>query len=594
MLSRGGAAAAAMAAAAAPLAAARTATPGVALRAGAVITRACRGAGSGGGGGGSGGRRGLSSVAAAWGGWPAMHGFHAQAVLGMAELQSMTGMPWWATLAASAFVVKVATVPAQVVSTRAIVRLTPLWAAARKQVLSVAEAKGPAALKAAQWDVSATVHQFGLMRRRAGAPHPAQALVALAVRLPVFVVAVGGMRRMAELYFPGLEDGGVLWFANLCEPVRTMPHAAVLSGLVGGGIYLTLAAGVRRSGGFGVLWHTLSQCIGLGVLASGPFLPPAVYCYWLGNLTAGACERALLRAPALQRALGISSGPPPELLADGARLVRVAAKATAAGDSRAALAALEAARAAAKRTPREPTLGLALFGTAAVRFKERELTAAANAFRDAAEEFARLARHGGGGSGGDNDGGGKGEGASAPPAAAPEGSSAAEPNDGDETEAARGDGAASTGEDAEAAAVEVAAGYGDRSEREYALLQMQRSLVHAGLAWGDRRKELTEAALESTDTARSAGADEDDFDAVDVEAIAESAREAIRALEEAAAPELPSKDFRALALLTMAELKKDIGDTKGSMDAYKQCGATAPRSARRARPRRAGTRRRRR
>ena len=123
---------------------------------------------------------------------------------------------------------------------------------------------------------------------------------------------------------------------------------------------------------------------------------------------------------------------------------------------------------------------------------------------------------------------------------------------------------------------------------------MQRSLVHAGLAWGDRRKELTEAALESTDTARSASADEDDFDAVDVEAIAESAREAIRALEEAAAPELPSKDFRALALLTMAELKKDIGDTKGSMDAYKQCGTTAPRRARRARPRRAGTRRRRR
>ena len=229
--------------------------------------------------------RGLSGAAAAWGGWPALHGLHAQAAVGIAELQASTGLPWWATLGVAATGLKVATLPAQVVSARAVARLAPLWHAARRNVL-----KRGGDGEANKWNMSATWSEFSRLRVAAAAPHPSVTLVGLVVRLPAFVVVVGAMRRMAELYFPGFEDGGALWFRNLCEPVRAMPQAALLSGACGLGVYLTLASGVASGSAFGRLWHTGGQVLGLGVLATGPFLPPAVYCYWLAN-TPSLCKR---------------------------------------------------------------------------------------------------------------------------------------------------------------------------------------------------------------------------------------------------------------------------------------------------------------
>lgn len=483
--------------------------------------------------------RGLSGAAAAWGGWPALHGLHAQAAVGIAELQASTGLPWWATLGVAATGLKVATLPAQVVSARAVARLAPLWHAARRNVL-----KRGGDGEANKWNMSATWSEFSRLRVAAAAPHPSVTLVGLVVRLPAFVVVVGAMRRMAELYFPGFEDGGALWFRNLCEPVRAMPQAALLSGACGLGVYLTLASGVASGSAFGRLWHTGGQVLGLGVLATGPFLPPAVYCYWLANLAAGAAERLALRAPRVQHALGIISGPPQAMLEDAPRLIRVAAKATAAGDLKAAQAALSAAKAAA-RSGEGPTRGLALFGAAAVSFKERELEAAAMGFQEAADEFRALAA---------NSGGVKAT----------------------TTTADGGDKAA--GDAAEAVEAEAEGDVGSvEAEREYALLQMQRSLVHVGLTLADRRKELSNRALDAAPRGDGDDNGEDDtFDARVIAEIAEAARGALAALEEAAGEHLPSKDFRALALLTMAELKKDMGDQPGSMETYKRCAMVDP------------------
>lgn len=62
---------------------------------------------------------------------------------------------------------------------------------------------------------------FALLRTKLSAPHPLWILINPLVQLPVFVLLGGGLRLMAGMHWPGLEQGGALWFQDLTQAGAT-------------------------------------------------------------------------------------------------------------------------------------------------------------------------------------------------------------------------------------------------------------------------------------------------------------------------------------------------------------------------------------
>ena len=193
-------------------------------------------------------------------------------------LHAATGLPWWATLPLAAVAVRAALSPLALASARSAAAAGPLLREARRMEGGGGGGGGGGG------DASTTppppravLAAFNRLRAAAAAPHPAWILAAPLAQLPILAAALLGVRAMAGGDWPGLADGGALWFPDLTARAVEVGSAVVVDGGSG-----------STSGGPGALLNPSSSALVAPCGPAGAALPAAV----AGTLLAAAAVGA--------------------------------------------------------------------------------------------------------------------------------------------------------------------------------------------------------------------------------------------------------------------------------------------------------------
>jgi membrane protein insertase Oxa1/YidC/SpoIIIJ len=161
------------------------------------------------------------------------------------SLHSLTGLPWWATLSATAVCLRTITLPVSLQGMRASSSVVPLWKEAKQQLAAEAALAAGAQPHARheqhqQQDQRGSIDDVGgsqrageratppsppilrdmllrfqHLRAAEGVPHPLWILASPLIQLPLFITAMASVRAMSRSGWPGLCEGGALWFQDL-------------------------------------------------------------------------------------------------------------------------------------------------------------------------------------------------------------------------------------------------------------------------------------------------------------------------------------------------------------------------------------------
>lgn len=260
----------------------------------------------------------------------------------MNTLQSVSHLPWWATLSVTAIGVRMAMLPLSMQQMRATSASWPLLAQARTYVAQqsvqhrvvntkpTAEARSAAVAKNKVLAASQTrqiAAAFWRLRKQTNAPHPAWILAVPLIQLPVFVTAMWAARRMAADNWPGLTTGGAAWFPDLTAPALDLSATFIQQvaplGTLGAVLPLAVTAAMFTNVGlaFGNIskgqtrspvaewlgskvrlaleWVTVPMLIIALQLAHAPLV------YWLSSTLFTLGQHVFLQSPAVRSAMGL-------------------------------------------------------------------------------------------------------------------------------------------------------------------------------------------------------------------------------------------------------------------------------------------------
>lgn len=255
-------------------------------------------------------------------------------------LHTMTGLPWWATLPLAAVSVRVALSPLALASARSAAASGPLLREARKMAAEAAGTGGDTDTPTPP-SPRTILTNFTRLRAAASAPHPAWIVAAPLAQLPVLALAVLGVRAMATGDWPGLADGGVLWFPDLtaravevgsvavadtttADPALLNPSSstlvaplgpagAALPAAVAGTLLASAAIGPGRAAasGSGLARHLrlLVEWCALPAFLAAAALPQGAALYWAASSGAAVAQSLALQSEAgrslVMRGLGL-------------------------------------------------------------------------------------------------------------------------------------------------------------------------------------------------------------------------------------------------------------------------------------------------
>lgn len=219
---------------------------------------------------------------------------------------TMTGLPWWATIALTTLAVRTLLLPVSLRVNRRAHRarlLQPRIKELQAAVMQAAESGDRTAQAARQATMMAFMNKHGVS--------PVGTLKDMAVQMPIFLGFFATINRLVAANAPGLSTEGALWFVDLTVrdafyglPLLTGLTTAVMVGAGGDGAN-AMAPAARKG----------MMAIGLLIVPLSAYFPAALFCYWLpSNLVSLAMAMALKR-PAVRSAAGFDL--PPGATADG-------------------------------------------------------------------------------------------------------------------------------------------------------------------------------------------------------------------------------------------------------------------------------------
>ncbi|OSX68432.1 hypothetical protein BU14_2814s0001, partial [Porphyra umbilicalis] len=185
---------------------------------------------------------------------------------------TMTGLPWWATIALTTLAVRGALLPISLRVNRRAHRarlLQPRIKELQAAVMQAAEAGDREAQKVRQAAMMAFMNKHGVS--------PAGTLKDMAVQMPVFLGFFATINRLVAEGVPGLATEGALWFVDLTVrdayyglPLLTGATTAVMVGAGGDGAN-AMAPAARKG----------MMALGFLIVPLSAYFPTALFCYWL-------------------------------------------------------------------------------------------------------------------------------------------------------------------------------------------------------------------------------------------------------------------------------------------------------------------------
>jgi len=133
--------------------------------------------------------------------------------------------------------------------------------------------------------------------------NPFKNILPVMIQVPLFLSMFFGLKGMANLPVPSMEQGGALWFENLAmmDPFYALPIFTSLS------LYAQFKVGVdgNRLETMGAVGKAAMTCIPFIMLPFTMNFPCAVTWYWFVSNTFSIGQTALIRQPFMRKKLGI-------------------------------------------------------------------------------------------------------------------------------------------------------------------------------------------------------------------------------------------------------------------------------------------------
>ena len=224
------------------------------------------------------------------------------AIEGMDYLHMASGLPWWATIAGATCALRLLMVPLAIKTIRngvALAHAQPHLMKLRDQMA----AKPPST--PAENKMWANKQKEVMTKYKC---NPLRSLAMPLVQMPVFMTMFFGLREMGDLY-PSMATGGTAWFTDLTvhDPYYALP---IISSLTFLAIIEVGAEGAAQTSQSGTMKKFMRGLALIMIPATCQF-PAGVFMYWVTSNFFSLSQTALLKIPALKKALDIGDPPKP-------------------------------------------------------------------------------------------------------------------------------------------------------------------------------------------------------------------------------------------------------------------------------------------
>jgi len=208
------------------------------------------------------------------------------------------GLPWWGAIVAGTLVFRILVFPIMVkgqVNSARLQAVKPELERIQEKMREVSNLQNPMAKAQASFELQDLFKKHNC--------HPAKALIAPLVQLPLFVSFFLALRQMSYLPMDALKVGGVLWFPDLtaADPYFILPVACAATML------LTIETGAEASMANPQM-QTMKNVFRGMCFVMIPLtytFPTAIFLYWMTSNTFSLAQVAVLKVPAVKNYFGI-------------------------------------------------------------------------------------------------------------------------------------------------------------------------------------------------------------------------------------------------------------------------------------------------
>mmetsp|Transcript_6006 Transcript_6006/g.17671 ORF Transcript_6006/g.17671 Transcript_6006/m.17671 type:complete len:576 (+) Transcript_6006:22-1749(+) len=246
--------------------------------------------------------------------------------------QMHSGLPWWATLGATACIIRISMLPVVSKQMKASVLIAHATSVmqGKKSVRERRFTEGTTnndvpAKTSISADISETLRIAHAIRKRlpdnSTAPHPYWLIAAPLIQLPTFVCAISGVRTLIgkasnsvasghqSALYADLSNGGMLWFrdltlsgldlTNLYAPLGM--YGVILPSLTAAMVFANIDLNFSKMSsanprGIQASIKLLLEWMCVPILIVGMQLPQAVHCYWLAGSTYSYLQSSAIRS----------------------------------------------------------------------------------------------------------------------------------------------------------------------------------------------------------------------------------------------------------------------------------------------------------
>jgi len=213
-------------------------------------------------------------------------------------IHSTTGLPWWATIAATTFAIKSLLVPVVIKAQRNATAMNNNLPEMQKLQLKMSEARRSGNML----EAASAANELSLFMKEKNV-NIFKGFIPMMVQGPIFVSFYLALRGMSNLPLDTLRDGGILWFTDLTvpDPLYILPIITCASVLI---MFEIGADGAMRADNMKLMKHFMRAV----PFVMFPFIihfPAAILCYWSTSNTFSLVQAAILRQPAVRRKVNI-------------------------------------------------------------------------------------------------------------------------------------------------------------------------------------------------------------------------------------------------------------------------------------------------
>ncbi|XP_061997481.1 mitochondrial inner membrane protein OXA1-like [Rosa rugosa] len=217
-------------------------------------------------------------------------------------VHSLTGLNWWASIALTTILIRVATIPLLIDQLRATTKLNLMRPRLEqlKQEMQNMEAD-PEVLREGQKRMMALFHEYGVT--------PFSQLKGLFIQGPIFISFFLAIRNMAEKV-PSFQNGGALWFTDLTTP-DSMLILPILTAMT---FWITVECNMQEGLEGNPVAQTMKTYSRILAVIAVPVMmsfPKALFCYWLTSNIFSLTYGLAIRRPEVKSLLNLPEIPEP-------------------------------------------------------------------------------------------------------------------------------------------------------------------------------------------------------------------------------------------------------------------------------------------